>query len=61
MKDEKMWDYSHCQIGRPCNKCAPECTFYIVTYSLVQGQDEKEKENERIFESTKGWRKLRSD
>jgi len=48
MKDEKVWDYSHCQIGHPCSECDDICTFKT-TYSLVEGQDEKENENERTF------------
>ena len=54
MKDERVWDYSHCQIGKPCNTCAPECTFYIVTYSLVKDQEEKENENERTTKKSEG-------
>lgn len=53
MKYESVWDYSHCQIGHPCNTCDQSCTFYI-TYSLVEGQDEKENENERTIEESKG-------
>ena len=45
MKDEKVWDYSQCQIGHPCDKCTDTCSFKI-TYSLVEGQDEKENEYE---------------
>jgi len=50
MKDERIWNYSDCRIGHPCEICGEPCSFRI-TYSLVEGQDEKEKENERIFES----------
>ena len=53
MKDKRVWDYSHCQIGHPCNVCDQSCTFYI-TYSLVEGQDEKENENERTTKEPKG-------
>jgi len=54
MKDEKVWDYSHCQIGQPCDHCDPSiCTFYI-TYSLDKGQDEKENKNERTIEKSEG-------
>ena len=54
MKDEKVWDYSQCQIGHPCDTCDPTvCSFYNKTYSLVQGQDEKEKINdERTIEES---------
>ena len=52
MKDEKIWDYSHCNIGHPCDRCDEFCTFNKQTYSLETiDQDEKENENERIFES----------
>ena len=52
MKDEKIWDYSHCNIGHPCDKCDEFCTFNKQTYSLETiDQDEKENENERISES----------
>ena len=27
MKDEKVWDYSYCLIGSPCNICIDTCTF----------------------------------
>lgn len=43
MKDERVWDYSDCQIGHPCANCIKECTF-----RRDSGADEKEKENERI-------------
>ena len=47
MKDEKVWDYSHCQIGHPCSHCLDSCTFKIKTYSLETiDQDEKEKKDE---------------
>ena len=49
MKDERVWDFSECQIGHPCDACVDTCSFRI-TCSLVEGQDEKEKENERISE-----------
>ena len=42
MKDEKVWDYSQCQIGHPCDACVETCTFKI-TYSRDNGQEEKEK------------------
>ena len=45
MKDEKVWDFSECQIGHPCTNCDIKCTF-----RLDKGADEKEKENERIAE-----------
>ena len=45
MKDKKVWDFSLCQIGNPCQKCKKQCTF-----RLDKGADEKEKENERITE-----------
>ena len=45
MKDEKVWDYSNCQIGGPCKNCVKLCTF-----RLDKDADEKEKENERIAE-----------
>ena len=50
MKDERVWDYTKCLIGGPCIECIPECSFRKSS-SLVKGQDEKEKEYERIFES----------
>ena len=54
MKDENTWDFTHCQIGHPCNNCDPKiCSFYT-TYSLDKGQDEKEKENERTTKESKG-------
>ena len=43
MKDEKVWDYSYCLIGSPCNTCIKTCTFH-----RDNDVDEKEKENERI-------------
>lgn len=49
MKDEKVWDYSICNIGHPCTNCIKECTF-----RLDKGADEKEKENERIAKEFKG-------
>lgn len=49
MKDEKVWDYSICNIGHPCTNCIKECTF-----RLDKDVDEKEKENERIIEEPKG-------
>ena len=49
MKDETVWDYSDCQIGHPCKNCEIECTF-----RLDKGVDEKEKENERTIEESKG-------
>lgn len=48
MKDEKVWDYSICNIGHPCTHCIKECTF-----RLDKGVDEKEKENERITKKSK--------
>jgi hypothetical protein len=53
MKDEKVWDYSDCQIGHPCNKCIKECTF-----RLDKGADEKENKNERTIEKFEGTGKL---
>ena len=50
MKDENAWDFSQCQIGKPCTYCIDTCSFKIKTYSLDKGQDEKENEYERIFE-----------
>ena len=52
MKDERVWDFSQCQIGHPCDACVNTCSFKI-TYSLVEGQDEKEKNDERIFKCSK--------
>ena len=48
LEDEK------CLIGSPCKHCDPEvCKYYKRSYSLViKGQDEKEKENERISEES---------
>ena len=43
MKDEKVWDYSYCLIGAPCNTCIKTCTFH-----RDNDVDEKEKKNERI-------------
>lgn len=53
MKDEKVWDYSQCQIGHPCYGCTDKCTFYKKTYSLDKGQDEKENKYERTIEKSK--------
>lgn len=53
MKDERVWDYSQCQIGHPCSHCDEICTFKI-TYSLVEGQDKKENENERTIKESEG-------
>lgn len=39
MKDEKVWDYSQCQIGHPCKECTDTCSFKIET-------QENNKENE---------------
>ena len=50
MKDETVWDYSICNIGHPCSKCIDSCSFKKITCSRDNDQDEKEKENERIFE-----------
>ena len=47
MKDERVWDFSDCQIGHPCINCDIKCTF-----RLDKCADEKEKENERIFEES---------
>lgn len=49
MKDEKIWDYSICNIGHPCTNCIKECTF-----RLDKDVDEKEKENERTIEEPQG-------
>ncbi len=43
MKDEKVWDYSNCLIGSPCNHCIKTCTF-----RRDNGVDEKENENEQV-------------
>ena len=48
MKDEKLWDYSQCQIGHPCTNCIDTCSFKIKPTALEKGQDEKEKKYERI-------------
>ena len=29
MKDDKVWDYSDCQIGHPCKNCISKCAFKI--------------------------------
>ena len=29
MKDERVWDFTECQIGHPCTNCANDCTFRI--------------------------------
>ena len=47
MKDEKVWDYSYCLIGGPCNNCDKQCTF-----RLVKDADEKENKNERTIEKS---------
>ena len=47
MKDEKIWDYSKCNIGNPCEKCIETCTF-----RLDKVVDEKEKKDERITEKS---------
>ena len=47
MKDEKIWDYSQCNIGHPCEHCDDTCTF-----RLVKDADEKENENERTIEES---------
>lgn len=53
MKDEKVWDYSQCQIGHPCSKCDDICTFKI-TFRRDNGADEKErKNNERTTKKSK--------
>jgi hypothetical protein len=52
MKDETKWNYSECLIGIPCNSCIETCSFKIKSSSLDKGQDEKEKENERISKGT---------
>ncbi len=46
MKDEKVWDYSKCNIGHPCSKCIKKCSF-----RLEKDADEKENENERTIKS----------
>ena len=46
MKDEKVWDYTKCNIGGPCTICEKNCAF-----RLDKGADEKESKNERISES----------
>ena len=50
MKDEKVWDYSQCQIGHPCERCTNTCSFKIKTFRLDKDADEKENKNERITE-----------
>ena len=47
MKDEKIWDYSKCNIGSPCENCIETCTF-----RLDKVVDEKEKKDERITEKS---------
>jgi len=54
MKDEKVWDFSQCQIGHPCSACINTCSFRILTYSRDNGQEEKEKKDERISEQPEG-------
>ena len=44
LEDEK------CLIGSPCSKCEKTCGYYKTLQPCLKGQDEKEKENERIFE-----------
>jgi hypothetical protein len=51
MKDEKVWDYSICNIGSPCKQCI-KCNFSKPTV-VLNDQDEKEKENERTIEESK--------
>ena len=29
MKDERVWDFTECQIGHPCTSCTNDCTFRI--------------------------------
>ena len=48
MKDEKVWDYSECQIGHPCFNCDIKCTFH-----LVKDVDKKENKNERTAKESK--------
>ena len=50
MKDEKVWDYSICNIGHPCQECIKKCSFKKPTVAYSD-QDEKEKKYERITES----------
>lgn len=50
MLDEKFWNFDKCNIGGPCAICVENCSFRKVTYSRDNGQEEKEKKNERIFE-----------
>jgi len=57
MKERMAWDDSRCLIGSPCTKCIKECK-YRKTYSLDKGQEEKEKENERISESNEERKQL---
>ena len=47
MKDERVWDFSQCQIGHPCSVCIDTCSFKII-HSLDKGQEKKKKKNERI-------------
>ena len=48
MKDEKVWDYSDCQIGHPCFNCDIKCTFH-----LVEDVEKKENDkNERTIEES---------
>ena len=54
MKDERVWNFSQCLIGHPCNRCTDTCSFRKLTYSLDKDQEEKEKENERITQVYEG-------
>ena len=56
MKDEKVWDYSICNIGHPCKNCDDICTF-----RRDNDADEKEKENERITKESKRTAKCNKD
>jgi len=53
MKDEKVWNFTECQIGHPCAQCINTCSFKIKPTALKKGQDEKEKIYERITKKSK--------
>jgi len=56
MKDEKVWNYSICNIGYPCINCIKECTF-----RRDSGVDKKENNNESTTEELKGRNELYSN
>ena len=43
-----MLDDKKCLIGSPCSECIETCGYRKI-HSLDIDQDEKEKENERVF------------